>query len=101
MLLLQDLIYRFNSIPCSIWCRYCIFNTDGWDSRLYTYENDLLYSYNIPSLSGRGCRSYIMVKWGIGYLAEMRVKYGLTELFEREMASEDKHEVKLQLKIRF
>ena len=75
MLLLQDLSYRFRKIPVSVWFRYCIFKTDDWDSRLYTYENDLLYSFSIPALSGEGNRTYFMVAWKAGKFADLRIKY--------------------------
>jgi hypothetical protein len=78
MLMLQDIVYAFRRIPVSLWLRYCIFKTDDWDSRIYTYENDLLYSFSIPAYSGEGSRAYIMVKWESGNNAELRVKYGFT-----------------------
>jgi hypothetical protein len=101
MLLLQDLNYSFRFIPVTIWSRFCIFNTDNWDSRLYTYENDLLYSYSIPALSGRGSRSYIMAKCEIGDFAEIRIKYGLTSLVETSNSILNKEEVKMQFRLRF
>jgi len=78
MIMAQDLAYRFAGIPVKLWARYCIYTTDDWDSRIYLYENDLLYSFSIPAFSGKGTRSYIMAKWDIGDFAELRVKYGLT-----------------------
>jgi hypothetical protein len=73
MLLLQDLSYRFEKIPLSVWFRYCIFKTDDWYSRLYTYENDLLYSFSIPALSGEGNRTYLMVDWRPGKFIDLRI----------------------------
>lgn len=35
------------------------FETDGYNSRIYAYENDVLYSYSIPSFSESGYRCYI------------------------------------------
>lgn len=101
ILLLQDMVYRFRQLPVTLWFRYCIFQTDDWDSRLYTYENDLLYSFSIPALSGEGSRSYIMVKWEVSDIAELRVKYGLTSLIESGTSTKNNKELKIQFKIQF
>ena len=101
MLLLQDMVYRFRQLPVTLWFRYCIFQTDDWDSRLYIYENDLLYSFSIPALSGEGSRSYIMAKWEISDNAELRVKYGLTSLIESGTSTKNNKELKIQFKIQF
>ena len=101
VLLLQDINYKFKKIPFTIWFRYCLFNTDSWDSRLYTYENDLLYSFSIPALTGEGSRSYIMVKWNIGSVAELRIKYGITSLVTSRTSAQNTDEVKMQFKIWF
>jgi hypothetical protein len=77
MLMLQDINYRFGSIPVTIWIRYSLFSTDDWDTRIYAYENDLLYTYTIPALYGRGCKNYIMLSWRIRDRAEIRFKYGV------------------------
>ncbi len=101
MVLLQDLNYNFRTIPFTIWVRYSIFRTDSWDSRIYVYENDLLYSFNIPALSGVGSRSYILVKYDLRRNAELRLKYGFTSFTGTDPASSDKEDVKVQFRIRF
>lgn len=101
VLLSQDIIYRFRQMPFTLWLRYCIFSTEDWDSRLYIYENDLLQSFSIPALSGRGERSYLMIKWDIGDTAEMRIKYGITSLIDSSVSRENKDELKLQFRIWF
>jgi hypothetical protein len=101
MLLSQDIICRFKKIPLSLWLRYCMFKTDSWDSRIYAYENDLLYSFSIPALSGEGSRSYIMVKWDLSDSAEIRFKYGITSLTDNGVINENKEELKFQVKILF
>ena len=41
--------------------RLTVFSTDGFDSRLYTYENDLTGVFAVPVLFGRGARTYLFV----------------------------------------
>ena len=101
MFMFQDIVYIFRHIPASLWFRYCIFKTDDWDSRIYTYENDLLYSFSIPAYSGEGCRSYIMAKWEIGDIAELRIKYGITSSAPAGKQTEDRDELRMQIRVWF
>ncbi len=100
-IILQDLIVSFNKIPVSVWLRYCLFYTDDYDSRIYTYENDLLYSFSIPSLSGKGSHSYFMIKWKISSKAEMRFRYGITTLTDTGRLPENREELKMQFRVSF
>ena len=100
-LMLQDVSYKFRQTPVTLWLRYCIFNTDNWDSRLYSYENDLLYTFSIPALSGEGTRSYVMVKWEVSDIAELRIKYGLTSCLDGNSLSEHQDELRIQFRIWF
>jgi hypothetical protein len=93
-LILQDIAYTIKGTNLTFYGRYCLFSTDSWDSRLYTYENDLLNSFSIPALNGQGSRSYVMVKYKNDF-AELRFKYGLTSV---EPA---KQEFRLQVKFTF
>jgi hypothetical protein len=61
-LLFQDFLYTpFRHL--NLCFRYAWFNTDGYNSRIYTYENDLLYSFSIPEFHGIGHRIYLNLKW--------------------------------------
>ncbi len=100
-IMFQELNYSFRQIPVTLWVRYCLFNTDDWNSRIYTYENDLLYSFSIPALAGEGSRSYIMAKWKISDFAELRIKYGMTSLVINGMSGENTDEIKMQFKVWF
>lgn len=101
MLLLQDIYYRFDSFPVTLWFRYCLFSTDNWDSRLYTYENDILYSFSIPALSGEGSRSYLMAKLDIAHFGEIRIKYGFTGINKINGIESFNDELKLQFRVWF
>ncbi len=41
--------------------RLTLFDTDGYDARLYAFENDLTGVFAIPALSGRGARGYVLL----------------------------------------
>jgi hypothetical protein len=101
MLLFQEISYNFRKVPITVWARFCPFYTDDWDSRIYVYENDLLYSFSIPALYGKGSRSYIMAKWKISNFAELRIKYGITSSVTTGRSLENTEEIKMQFRIWF
>ncbi|MEO7922506.1 MAG: helix-hairpin-helix domain-containing protein [Chitinophagaceae bacterium] len=41
------------------------FETDGYNSRIYAYENDVLYSYSIPAFSNKGFRYYLVINYDL------------------------------------
>lgn len=101
ILLLNDIIYSVRPLPLTLWIRHCIYKTDSWDSRIYTYENDLLYSFNIPALSGEGSRSYVMLRWKICDSAEIRVKYIASSLHDSRYVINTTDEIRFQMKVFF
>ena len=58
-LVFTDVIYKPFSKPFSGNIRLCYFETDSYDSRIYSFENDVLYGYSIPVFFGKGYRYYI------------------------------------------
>jgi hypothetical protein len=61
--LLQDLSWHVPKIPLRLIARYAIFNTDSYDTRIYVYENDVLYAFSVPALFGQGARYYLVATW--------------------------------------
>jgi hypothetical protein len=41
------------------------FETDSYNSRLYAYEDDVLYSFSIPVFYGKGIRYYVNVHYNV------------------------------------
>jgi hypothetical protein len=62
-LLYQDIAWKSKNYPIQLTARYAIFNTDSYDTRLYSYENDILYSYSVPPYYYKGSRWYLNVRW--------------------------------------
>lgn len=108
LLLFQDVVYEFKKIPLKVYGRYAIFDTDNYDSRVYAYENDLLYVFSIPSYYYRGMRTYLMLKYEIGRWADIWLRWGLWSYENRDVISSGleeidgsrKSDIKIQLKIR-
>lgn len=101
MLVLWDGSYRFGSFPLTLWYRYCIFRTEDWNSRIYTYENDIAWSYSIPALYGEGSRSYIMASLKIFRRGELRIRYASTVSCSLSGETKKADEVKCQLRLNF
>ncbi len=108
-LIYQDIICRAAQFPVEATFRYAIFATDGYNSRIYTYENDVLYAFSVPSYFDKGQRWYLMLKWKIIPQATLWLRYARTTYFNRsiigsgndEILGNHKSEVKIELKVRF
>ena len=103
----QDLIYKPIKLPFTFSARYCIFDTDGYDSRLYEYENDILYAFSVPALYDKGTRFYFNVKYSISDKIDLWLRYSQTYYSNLNTIStgltqingNKKSEVKIQLRI--
>ncbi len=60
------------------------FHTDDYDSRLYTFENNVRYAYYIPSFYGKGIRSYVNLRVNIGRNLSLWSRIARTWYFDRE-----------------
>ncbi len=64
-LVYQDIIYKPLSNPFSFSFRYALFETDSYNSRVYAYENDVLYYFSIPAYYRTGSRTYLTIKYQV------------------------------------
>lgn len=61
-LVYQDIIYRLPRFPLAFSARVALFDTPDYDTRLFAYENDVLYSFSVPAYYYRGVRTYLMIQ---------------------------------------
>ena len=54
-----DILYKPLLRPFSGNLRISYFETDGYDSRIYAFENDVLYGYSIPAFFDKGYHYYV------------------------------------------
>ena len=60
-----DLVYKPLLKPYSGNIRLQYFETDDYNSRIYAYENDVLFSYSIPAFYDKGYRYYINISYDL------------------------------------
>lgn len=70
--------YKPFSQPFSINSRLQYFETGGFNSRLYAFENDVLYSYSIPQFIGKGFRYYINLNYDVSKKMTFWVRWAQT-----------------------
>ena len=54
------------------------FNTDGYNSRLYTFENDVLYAYSVPFYRGKGYRYYTNTHYNLNKFIQLWLRCAQT-----------------------
>jgi hypothetical protein len=106
ILIYQDLNYKPVGKRFSINGRLAWFDTDGYNSRLYAYENDLLYSFSIPALYGKGIRTYLNFRQTVNEKLTIWLKFAATRKFSQTGTEEPedlatRSELKIQLRYQF
>jgi len=64
-LLYHDILFKPATGRHELSFRFAIFDAASYDSRLYAYENDVLYAFSIPSFSDKGSRVYLLYRLNI------------------------------------
>ncbi len=89
--------------------RLALFDTDGFDARVFAYENDLLYTFAVPSFSGRGQRMYALAKIAPDDHLTLQIKLAATRFEDvetvgsglDETAGNRLRELRLQIRWKF
>jgi hypothetical protein len=110
----QDVKFKAKKYPLTLNLRYALFDADGFDARLYTYENDVLYFYSIPSFSGTGARYYAVARYTIKRNIDLWVKYSKLKFARPESSvlsvigsdlniidGNQRSEIRMQLRFKF
>ncbi len=105
----QDVLYRPLGKTFSFTFRYALFDTDGFSSRIYAYEHDVLYAFSFPFYSDKGFRYYLLVKYQPLPRVDMYARWAGTVYYNRAtvgsgletIEGNTRTEIKLQLRYRF
>jgi len=76
ILFTQDISFKPKSFPVDLTLRYALFDTDSYDTRIYTYENNALYVFSIPAYYYQGSRAYILARYSFLKSMDLWIRYG-------------------------
>jgi len=62
-LFMQDIGYTPLHLPFHVWMRIGFFESEGYETRLYAYENDVLYDFSSFMHDGKGLRAVLLMKY--------------------------------------
>ena len=104
----QDIVIALKKVPVNISARVAYFNTASYNSRIYAYENDLLYTFSIPAYYGKGFRTYLNLKYSVTRRLEFWCKVANTSWSDRKIIGSgnstiignNKTELKFQLRLK-
>ena len=82
--LCQDIAYKPESKPYSLSFRYAIFDAKDYNTRIYAYESDVLYSFSVPALYGKGMRIYLLGKVKLFNALTLYARIGRTIYSDRD-----------------
>lgn len=105
----QDFIYNPPVSKFSGNMRIAIFNTPSYNSRIYAYENDVLYSYSIPGFQNSGFRYYVNGRYTLKRGLDLWLRYAITRYNNLDeigsgldvIKGNKKSDVKIQLRYQF
>lgn len=74
-MLYHDVIYKPLNGKLSGNMRLAVFAIPSYNSRVYAYENDVLYGYSFPMYHNDGVRTYVNARYRIGRQVDVWLRY--------------------------
>lgn len=84
-MILQDV--KFGHHRWRITTRVALFDTENYENRLYAFENNVLWTFSIPALSGQGMRYYLVGQYAISPKLTAYCRFARTSFTDRETIS--------------
>ncbi|MCF0207598.1 MAG: hypothetical protein HUK15_09240, partial [Bacteroidales bacterium] len=109
ILLCEDFQYKPEKLPLTFTARIAVFDTQDYNSRIYAYEQDVLYAFTVPMFYGRGTRLAFMVKYEIIDNIDLWFRIANTYYADKteigsgldKIHGNNRTEIKLQLRLKF
>ncbi|WP_296701264.1 helix-hairpin-helix domain-containing protein [Algoriphagus sp.] len=81
-MMLQDIQYGQNQ--WRITARAALFDTDNYDNRQYTFENNVLWAFSVPAFSGKGFRYYLLGQYKFNSQLTAYFRFARTSYSDRK-----------------
>ena len=90
-MILQDAQYSFSKFR--ITGRIALFDSDDYDTRLYAFENNVLWTFSIPAFAGQGMRYYLLGQYQVNSQLTAYFRFSRTSYTDRETISSGLQEI--------
>lgn len=102
MLFYQEARYRPMGKPYSLSLRWLVFRTSGYESRIYSYEQDVAGAFSLPAYAGEGSRWYVLCRYRLPGGFDVWLRYGRTVYFPSVTEPQPaEQEIKAQVRWQF
>lgn len=109
IMFIQDLVFKPKSFPLDITLRYSIFDTDSYDSRMYTFESNAINVFSVPAYYYQGSRAYFLIRYSFLKHVDLWFRYGVFMYSNRktlgsgaeEINQPQKTDLTIQLRMQF
>ena len=89
----QSIGWKLSTIPFRFDTYVAWFSTDGYASRISSYEKNILYAFYMPSFYGKGFRFALSFHWDITRYLSLSAKLGHTYYKDRDKIGTDTEEI--------
>jgi hypothetical protein len=109
-LMYQDVVYKPKwPAKYQFKLRYAMFDTKSYNSRIYAYEHDVLYSFSVPAYYFRGSRFYLIAAYDFARWGDITARFSQTYFSNQKengsalntIEGSTRTEVKVQVRVKF
>ncbi|MES3018057.1 MAG: helix-hairpin-helix domain-containing protein [Bacteroidota bacterium] len=105
----QDVVYKPLSSKLSGNFRFALFDTQSFNSRIYAFENDVLYGYSVPAYQGKGLRCYVNGRYNLRRGIDVWLRYAISTYVDQNSIGSGndstiggkRSDVKMQVRFQF
>jgi hypothetical protein len=95
----QSMGWNPGTLPFRAELYVAYFRTDNYNTRLSSYEKNMLYAFNMPQLYGKGVRLSATFRWDVADKLSLFAKLACTRYADRDVIGTDLEEIEGNIKM--